>query len=69
MPFSTLPARSSRTRRWRASTSFNFPADYPVVNRIYGSYFKAGRYPARTTVGVTHLALGGKVEIDLIVKL
>ena len=47
----------------------DFAADYPVVNRIYGSYFKAGRYPARTTVGVTHLALGAKVEIDLIVKL
>src|SRR2546421_13128383 len=47
----------------------NFPADYPVVNRIYGERFKPGRYPARTTVGVTHLALGALVEIDLIVRL
>jgi len=47
----------------------NFAADYPVVNKIYASYFKPGRYPARTTVGVTNLALGALVEIDLIVGL
>lgn len=47
----------------------NFAADYPVVNKIYASYFQQGRYPARTTVGVTNLALGGAVEIDLIVAL
>ena len=43
-------------------------ADYPVMNRVYGSYFQDGRLPARTCVGVTGLALGGLVEIDLIVK-
>ena len=47
----------------------NFGADYPVVNKIYASYFKPGRYPARTTVGVTNLALGASVEIDLVVGL
>jgi 2-iminobutanoate/2-iminopropanoate deaminase len=47
----------------------NFAADYPVVNKIYASYFQQGRYPARTTVGVTNLALGAVVEIDLIVGL
>jgi 2-iminobutanoate/2-iminopropanoate deaminase len=47
----------------------NFAADYPAVNKIYGSYFKDGRYPARTTVGVTNLALGAMVEVDLIVRL
>ena len=40
---------------------------YETVNQIYGSYFTAGRYPARTTVGVTALAGFGDVEIDLIV--
>ncbi|HZQ60544.1 MAG TPA: RidA family protein [Casimicrobiaceae bacterium] len=45
----------------------NFAADYPVVNAIYESHFASGRLPARTTVGVTNLALGGLVEIDLIV--
>ena len=46
----------------------NFAGDYATVNRIYESYFERGRYPARTTVGVTNLALGGLVEIDLIVR-
>jgi len=46
----------------------NFAADYPTMNASYASYFKAGRYPARTTVGVTNLALGALVEIDLIVR-
>jgi 2-iminobutanoate/2-iminopropanoate deaminase len=45
----------------------NFAADYPIVNKIYSSYFKPGRYPSRTTVGVTNLAVGASVEIDLIV--
>ncbi|MGB3292708.1 MAG: RidA family protein [Phormidesmis sp.] len=40
---------------------------YETVNRVYASYFTAGRYPGRTTVGVTALAGFGEVEIDLIV--
>lgn len=40
---------------------------YETVNRIYSSRFTAGRYPGRTTVGVTGLAGFGDVEIDLIV--
>jgi 2-iminobutanoate/2-iminopropanoate deaminase len=40
---------------------------YETVNRIYASYFTAGQYPGRTTVGVTALAGFGDVEIDLIV--
>jgi 2-iminobutanoate/2-iminopropanoate deaminase len=47
----------------------NFAADYPAVNKVYASYFEPGCYPARTTVGVTNLALGAAVEIDLIVRL
>ena len=47
----------------------NFAADYPAVNKVYASYVKPGHYPARTTVGVTNLALGAAVEIDLIVRL
>jgi 2-iminobutanoate/2-iminopropanoate deaminase len=47
----------------------NFATDYPAVNRVYSAYFKEGRYPARTTVGVTNLALGAMVEIDMIVGL
>ena len=39
---------------------------YETVNQIYASHFTAGRYPGRTTVGVTALAGFGEVEIDLI---
>jgi 2-iminobutanoate/2-iminopropanoate deaminase len=45
----------------------NFSADYAAVNGIYKSYFKSEQFPARTTVGVTNLAVGASVEIDLIV--
>jgi len=47
----------------------NFAADYPAVNRVYAARFNEGHFPARTTVGVTNLALGAMVEIDLIVAL
>ncbi|MEB3359824.1 MAG: Rid family hydrolase [Synechococcales bacterium] len=45
-------------------TDFRF---YDVVNRIYASYFTAGKMPGRTTVAVTALAGFGDIEIDLIV--
>jgi enamine deaminase RidA (YjgF/YER057c/UK114 family) len=44
-------------------------ADYAAMNAAYATYFAAGRLPARTTVGVTALALGGAIEIDLIVRM
>jgi 2-iminobutanoate/2-iminopropanoate deaminase len=43
-----------------------FARDYAAVNRLYVTYFPSDRLPARTTVGVTHLARGGIVEIDMI---
>ncbi len=46
----------------------HFDRDYATMNAIYASYFAAERLPARTTVGVTHLARGGIIEIDLIAK-
>ena len=46
-------------------TSFD---DYAAMNAEYAGHFAPGRLPARTTVGVTGLALGGAVEIDLIVR-
>jgi len=42
--------------------------DYAAVNAEYARHFAPGKLPARTTVGVTALALGGAVEIDLIVR-
>lgn len=45
-----------------------FERDYAAFNAVYESYFPAGRLPARTTVGVTALAVGALVEIDLIAR-
>jgi 2-iminobutanoate/2-iminopropanoate deaminase len=44
----------------------DFNGDYAKMNEIYASHFAADRRPARTTVGVTALARGGVVEIDMI---
>jgi 2-iminobutanoate/2-iminopropanoate deaminase len=46
----------------------HFEEDYPVFNRLYRQYFEAGRLPARTCIGVTALARGARVEIDLIAR-
>ena len=46
----------------------DFDRDYAAMNRIYATYFASDRLPARTTVGVTRLARGGLVEIDLIAR-
>jgi 2-iminobutanoate/2-iminopropanoate deaminase len=43
-----------------------FERDYAAMNLVYASYFAAERRPARTTVGVTGLARGGIIEIDMI---
>jgi reactive intermediate/imine deaminase len=47
-------------------TEFN--RDYAAFNAIYQSYFAPGRLPSRTTVGVTALARGGIIEIDMIAR-
>jgi reactive intermediate/imine deaminase len=44
----------------------DFNGDYAKMNEIYATYFAADKRPARTTVGVTDLARGGIVEIDMI---
>ena len=46
----------------------DFEREYAAFNRLYTEYFGPDRLPARTTVGVTHLARGGIVEIDLIAR-
>ena len=46
----------------------HFKEDYEKMNRIYASYFEAGKRPARTCVGVTDLARGARVEIDFIAR-
>ena len=42
--------------------------DYDTMNTIYESYFVPGKLPARTCIGVTGLAVGASIEIDLIAK-
>ena len=42
--------------------------DFDAMNIIYESYFTPGKLPARTCIGVTGLAVGASVEIDLIAK-
>jgi len=45
-----------------------FERDYAAMNAVYQSYFAPGRLPARTCIGVTGLARGALVEIDLVAK-
>ncbi|MBO0750855.1 MAG: RidA family protein [Bradyrhizobiaceae bacterium] len=44
----------------------DFKRDYATMNAIYATYFSETRRPGRTTVGVTDLARGGIIEIDMI---
>jgi len=46
----------------------HFERDYGPMNEVYRSYFAQDRLPARTCVGVTGLARGALVEIDLIAR-
>ena len=43
-----------------------FARDYAAMNAIWPGFFAPGRLPARTCVGVTGLARGALVEVDLI---
>jgi reactive intermediate/imine deaminase len=45
-----------------------FERDYAAFNDVYKSYFPPERLPARTTIGVTALAVGALVEIDMIAR-
>lgn len=45
-----------------------FERDYAGLNVLWPSFFEPGKLPARTTIGVTALAVGALVEIDLIAR-
>jgi reactive intermediate/imine deaminase len=45
-----------------------FQRDYAAMNAIYPTYFAPGRLPARTCIGVTGLARGAIIEIDMIAR-
>ena len=42
--------------------------DFDTMNSVYKSYFKPNKLPARTCIGVTGLAVGASIEIDMIAK-
>jgi 2-iminobutanoate/2-iminopropanoate deaminase len=46
----------------------HFERDYAAMNAVYQGYFPPGRLPARTCIGVTGLARGALVEIDLLAR-
>jgi 2-iminobutanoate/2-iminopropanoate deaminase len=46
-----------------------FERDYAAMNAIWEASFPPGGLPGRTCVGVTALAVGALVEIDLVVAL
>ena len=46
----------------------DFEANYARMNTVYAGYFPPDRRPARTCIGVTGLARGAMVEIDLLAK-
>jgi 2-iminobutanoate/2-iminopropanoate deaminase len=46
----------------------HFDEHYERMNAAYASYFPADKRPARTCVGVTGLARGALVEIDMIAR-
>jgi len=45
-----------------------FERDYAGLNAVWAETFAPGKLPARTTIGVTALAVGALVEIDLVVR-
>lgn len=46
----------------------DLPADFVGMNAAYTAWFGGG-FPARTTIGVTALAAGARIEIDAVVPL
>jgi 2-iminobutanoate/2-iminopropanoate deaminase len=46
----------------------HFDRDYDAMNTIYAGYFPAGQRPARTCVGVSGLAKGALIEIDMVAR-
>ena len=45
-----------------------FERDFAAFNQVYQGYFPPERRPARTTIGVTALAVGALVEVDCIAR-
>lgn len=46
----------------------HFDEHYARMNAVYATYFPPDRRPARTCIGVTGLARGALIEIDMIAR-
>ncbi|MDO8301407.1 RidA family protein [Lacisediminimonas sp.] len=46
----------------------HFDEDYAAMNAAYATYFPPGRRPARTCIGVSGLARGARIEIDMVAR-
>lgn len=46
-----------------------FARDYAAMNQVWAAFFTPTGLPARTCIGVTGLAVGALVEVDLVVAL
>ena len=46
----------------------HFERDYEAMNAIYSAYFAPAQRPARTCVGVSGLAKGALIEIDMVAR-
>lgn len=46
----------------------HFERDYAAMNEAYQAYFPPDRRPARTCIGVSGLAVGALVEIDMVAR-
>jgi reactive intermediate/imine deaminase len=46
----------------------HFERDFLAMNAVYATHFAADRRPARTCIGVSGLARGALVEIDLVAR-
>jgi 2-iminobutanoate/2-iminopropanoate deaminase len=44
-------------------------SEWPKFNEIYATYFEKGRYPARSALAASGLALGARVEVECIAAL
>ncbi len=45
-----------------------FERDFAAMNVAYQAFWEPGKLPARTCIGVTGLAVGALVEIDLVAR-
>lgn len=45
-----------------------FERDYDAMNVAYATWFEPGKRPARTCIGVTGLAKGALIEIDMVAR-